>query len=126
MSKIHLSQMNDILPFPTVEPFLPFWLQLVIVLSLAAIILIIFYLYFQQPIIKLEYQLKQGKISCREAACKLARIIDKKQLKNNRWSKLQFEVFSNLKNNINKIKFQRQNVDIKKLTSLINQVKHEL
>jgi len=102
------AHMADILLPISPEPALSAWIVLVVLIAVL-ILLILLWQYLKQPLVLLKRQLKQGKLSPREAAHRLAHIT-------NADIKLQQQV--------DQLRFQRQAPEYDELLILIDKVKY--
>ena len=107
---LKLDQMTDIFLPVVSENFVPDELVFLIILA-ATLVLYYLWQYFKTPIVKLERHLKQGKLSPREAAHRLASFSSFKS--------------KQLQQQINQIRFQRQTPEINALLILIDKAKHD-
>lgn len=107
-NQTNLIQMADILMPPSPESSLLVWLILAGILIICVIFILLWW-YFMQPLTQLQRQLKQGKLSTREAAHQLAHLA-------NTEIKLQHQ--------IDRLRFQRQTPEFNELLILINKVRH--
>ena len=125
MNQSNLSQMADIfLPLPP-EPVMPVWLLFVAItaaLFILSILSLLLWKYIKEPLSILERQLKQGRLSSRETAHCLAHIV---LTKGRTRSKKENKKNSDLPQQIDQLRFQRQTPDINELLILINTENHD-
>jgi len=105
-----LDQMADILLAPAPEPQVSLWLFFAATSVVLLMLLLFFWKKFNQPLAKLERDLKQDNIQPRDAAHSLAHLL----AKNSKMSK-----------QVDQLRFQRQTPDIEQLISIIDKLKHE-
>ena len=117
--------MSDIfLPLPP-EQVMPVWLLFVAITAALFILLILSLLlwkYIKEPLSILERQLKQGGLSSRETAHCLAHLV---RTKTKTKTKTENTENSDMQQQIDQLRFQRQTPDVNELLILINKVKHD-
>ncbi len=126
MNQSNLSRMSDIfLPLPP-EQVMPVWWLFVAITAALLVLLILSLLlwkYIKEPLSILEHQLKQGRLSSRETAHCLAHLVRTKS-KTKTKTKTKTEN-SDMQQQIDQLRFQRQTPDVNELLILINKVKHD-
>lgn len=117
--------MSDIfLPLPP-EQVMPVWSLFVVITAVLLVVFILSFLVWKnikEPLSVLERQLKQGRLSSRETAHCLAHLV---RTKSKTRSKIENRENSDLRQQIDQLRFQRQTPDINALLILINKVKHD-
>jgi len=117
--------MSDIfLPLPP-EQVMPVWSLFVVITAVLLVVFILSFLVWKnikEPLSVLERQLKQGRLSSRETAHCLAHLA---RTKSKTRSKIENRENSDLRQQIDQLRFQRQTPDINALLILINKVKHD-
>ncbi len=122
MNPIDLPQMADIfIPSP---PHLPISMALLLLLVAVGVLLLLslvllFWFYLKSPLVKLESQLKQDNLSSRDAAHQLALILEKKPIKLEK-----IKVKTNLYQQVNHLRFQRELPNKKTLLVLIKKARY--
>lgn len=126
MNQSNLSRMSDIfLPLPP-EQVMPVWWLFVAITAALLVLLILSLLlwkYIKEPLSILEHQLKLGRLSSRETAHCLAHLVRTKS-KTKTKTKTKTEN-SDMQQQIDQLRFQRQTPDVNELLILINKVKHD-
>ncbi len=121
MTQARLEQMADIYLSAAPDTDIPVWLLLTgIIISLIGLFFILYFLwqYFNDPLTELEHQLKQEKLSSREAAHRLAYLLDLRETKKHKNNQL-------TRPQIDHLRFQRQPPESSELLALIVRAKYE-
>lgn len=116
MSQIQLNQMADIFLPVAAQVAMPWWLQLLIT-ALVFILLtisLVLWRYFSHPLKHLERQIINKKLSSRAGAHQLASLLEANT-----------SIASELLQQIDQLRFQRQNPPMADLLALIKQARHE-